>query len=122
MQRSNSGFLQPPQRTFSPAQSTKSGQRLYNNANFYHNRRKELKEQREYEIKSQMKVKPTINKKSIDLLGAKLRLRERQFLDNNNDFCKKTSIDETSHNHDICYFNRKKCEEIKECTHVPKIN
>ena len=69
-----------------------------------------------------MKIKPTINKKSIDLLGAKLRLRERQFLENNNDFCKNTETDTISHNHDNCYFNRKKCEEIKECTHQPKIN
>ena len=57
-----------------------------------------------------MQEKPKINKNTQSILSLKLKLKR--------DGHAKTG----GHNHAACYFNIKKEEEIKECTHQPAIN
>ena len=75
--QSKAGHFIPPQRTFSPAQSNQSGTRLHQNAAIYQKRKELLQSENEKQIQSTLKEKPTINKRSINLLNLKQQLRER---------------------------------------------
>ena len=93
--------IKEPDRKFSPAQSARSGQRLYDNHRIYENRKNSLREQRDQVIRSQMKDRPTICQKSSNIVGLKMRIG-------------KNGTHEAPafvHNHLNCYISSKEKEE-----------
>ena len=87
----------------------------------YQNRKVELKKQVDEKIKSELKTKPSINKKSISLLNLKINLQKQLAAASSNNYCMNNAgpiatneyTPNFVHNHENCYISRKQVDDMK---------